>query len=69
MTRMDMIRKVGDTSPFTHNCPVCASAVRCDITRGKSTCWCFTVQAQIREAEWDGLCLCTGCLKKPRNPE
>lgn len=63
MNHMDMKRKIEACSPVTHSCPECAAPVKCEITLGKSNCWCFTVATQIREVEWEGLCMCPTCLK------
>ncbi|WP_425090075.1 cysteine-rich CWC family protein [Stutzerimonas stutzeri] len=53
-----LLRKL-PAQPF-HSCPKCNSPVRCDITAGKSTCWCFGLQA--KEVEHGDVCLCSGCL-------
>ncbi|MBC7198160.1 MAG: cysteine-rich CWC family protein [Pseudomonas balearica] len=46
----------------THPCPACSAPVRCDIEAGKSTCWCFGVQA--KEQEHGDVCHCRRCLTK-----
>ena len=63
MSHEELRRKIAANSHITHSCPECSAAVKCEITLGKSTCWCFTVSTQIREVEWDGLCMCPTCLK------
>lgn len=56
------------TPHHTHNCPKCGAATRCDLQRGKSSCWCFVVQATTTLPEYDPgePCLCKQCLTKER---
>lgn len=58
--RMRALRGLSERQPVTHSCPACSGPVRCDIEQGKSTCWCFSVQA--KEVEWGDKCLCKTCL-------
>lgn len=50
--------------PITHSCPTCSAPVRCDVELGKSTCWCFGLQA--KEVEHGDVCLCSSCLTRPQ---
>ncbi|MEH0664730.1 DUF1289 domain-containing protein [Vibrio scophthalmi] len=50
----------------THTCPQCASPTQCDISLGKSTCWCFSLEERDKSTLNDDtsrdLCLCRRCL-------
>lgn len=63
MNHMDTKRKIETCCQVTHSCPECSAPVRCEVALGKSSCWCFSVSPQLREVEWDGLCMCASCLK------
>ena len=47
-------------------CSNCGITFTCDIADGKSSCWCFFVQARpqvpLHELDEDN-CLCEACLK------
>ncbi|WP_434362280.1 cysteine-rich CWC family protein [Parasalinivibrio latis] len=54
-----------DGSSFTHLCPQCGNATHCDISAGKDTCWCFSVECREVSGE-SSVCLCRNCLmEKP----
>ena len=61
---MDMLQSLVKRQTVTHSCPSCSGPVGCDIERGKSSCWCFGLQA--RELEWGDTCLCRQCLTGDR---
>lgn len=63
MEHRELQRKLESSRPVTHSCPGCKQPVQCEISQGKSACWCFTVTPQLREVDWDGECLCSRCLK------
>ncbi|MDA0148458.1 DUF1289 domain-containing protein [Vibrio sp. LaRot3] len=47
----------------THACPTCNSNAYCDISAGKSTCWCFELEKRDRSGiEETGVCMCRTCL-------
>ncbi|MCG9576260.1 cysteine-rich CWC family protein [Vibrio tubiashii] len=53
----------GKTS--THNCPSCHQPAQCDISQGKSTCWCFEIEKRdTSDLPKTGTCLCRKCLSK-----
>lgn len=60
--RMQALRELSERQLVTHSCPNCEGPVRCDIQQGKSTCWCFGLQA--KEVEWGDTCMCRQCLTK-----
>lgn len=50
----------------THQCEGCGKPSQCDISAGKSTCWCFEldereISSELKEAS---SCLCRSCLEK-----
>ncbi|WP_084715795.1 cysteine-rich CWC family protein [Vibrio galatheae] len=49
----------------THTCPSCNQPAQCDISQGKSSCWCFGLEKRDTEslAAHDS-CLCRKCLSK-----
>lgn len=57
---VDLMGKVGCTPAVTHSCPKCTHPVRCDISQGKNTCWCFNVQS--KGLEMNDICMCKSCL-------
>lgn len=57
---VDLMVKVGCTPAVTHSCPKCENPVRCDISQGKNTCWCFNVQS--KGLELNDICMCKNCL-------
>ena len=62
MSHRDLQRKLEVTKAVTHSCPGCTGPVKCDISQGKSNCWCFHVKPQQREHDFGDLCLCPTCL-------
>ncbi|QXO16036.1 MULTISPECIES: cysteine-rich CWC family protein [Vibrio] len=47
----------------THDCPACGDAAHCDISAGKSTCWCFELETRESNQERkQQACLCRHCL-------
>lgn len=60
MDYTELMAKVGVTSRVTNNCPKCSAPVRCGISAGERTCWCFSVQA--KGLEIDDVCMCKKCL-------
>lgn len=62
MDYIELMRKVDVQTNVTHSCPKCENPVRCDISLGKSTCWCFSVQS--KELEMNDICMCRKCLKE-----
>ncbi|MCG9677334.1 cysteine-rich CWC family protein [Vibrio sp. Isolate24] len=50
-------------SVTSHLCPSCGQPAQCDISAGKSTCWCFSVeQRDISSLTSNDTCLCRKCL-------
>ena len=62
MDYKELMEKVGCQSSVTHSCPKCENPVRCDISLGKNTCWCFNVQS--KGLELNDVCMCKNCLNK-----
>lgn len=62
MDYVELMEAVGCPPFATHECPSCERAVRCDIVRGGSHCWCFDVKSQLRDLEMYEACLCKKCL-------
>lgn len=60
MWRMGQVKRLLEAAMVTHNCPECQQAAKCEIMQGKSTCWCFNVQAKA--LEMNDICLCKKCL-------
>ncbi|MEZ8100767.1 DUF1289 domain-containing protein [Vibrio bivalvicida] len=53
----------GETS--THTCPSCSQPAQCDISQGKSNCWCFEIEKRDTSLLPNaGTCLCRQCLSK-----
>ncbi|WP_060988721.1 DUF1289 domain-containing protein [Photobacterium leiognathi] len=50
--------------PTTHQCPQCGKPASCDISAGKSTCWCFELDKRDTNDCPSGACLCRECLSK-----
>lgn len=49
----------------SHYCPSCKQPAQCDISQGKSTCWCFDLEKRdTSQLPDDTLCLCRQCLSK-----
>lgn len=46
----------------THQCPQCQQPAQCDISEGKSTCWCFDIEPRQTLAGSSSACLCRQCL-------
>ncbi|WP_082331659.1 DUF1289 domain-containing protein [Vibrio nereis] len=61
----EQIMDVLSGSQATHQCPSCNSNTMCDISLGKETCWCFSLEQRdtslLENAE---SCLCRKCLSK-----
>ena len=62
MDYVELMEKVGTQSNVSHSCPRCENPVRCDISLGKNTCWCFNVQS--KGLELNDVCMCKNCLNK-----
>ncbi|MGF1687210.1 DUF1289 domain-containing protein [Photobacterium japonica] len=58
--RIDEIR--GQTS--THTCSQCGQPAFCEISAGRSTCWCFELDKRDTSGLAAGTCLCRQCLEK-----
>lgn len=65
--RMALLESLSRNKPATHSCPTCTSPVACNIAQGKTTCWCFNVQAG--ESLFGDVCLCKQCLVKTNDPK
>ncbi|MCG9648022.1 cysteine-rich CWC family protein [Vibrio brasiliensis] len=62
--RDEIMAKLSSTSS-THSCPSCNQPAQCDISQGKSTCWCFEIEQRDTSQLADNtLCLCRKCLSK-----
>jgi transposase len=50
----------------THTCPSCGEPAHCDISAGKSHCWCFDIERRElpESASSHQLCYCRKCLSK-----
>lgn len=48
----------------THNCDMCGKPAYCDISAGKSTCWCFELSKRDTSGIEYAECLCRECLAK-----
>ncbi|NIY84286.1 DUF1289 domain-containing protein [Vibrio hepatarius] len=47
----------------THQCPSCNKPAVCDISLGKETCWCFSVEKRDTSSlDTHNTCLCRKCL-------
>ncbi|MGF1908454.1 cysteine-rich CWC family protein [Vibrio kasasachensis] len=47
----------------THSCPSCQEKSYCDISAGKSTCWCFEIEKRdLSNIHSNEACLCRKCL-------
>ncbi|OAN11245.1 hypothetical protein A3K86_20010 [Photobacterium jeanii] len=75
MNELQIWRKIDDTQQqatidqiqgkqSTHTCEQCGKPAYCDISAGKSHCWCFDIeQRDTSSIQTDG-CLCRQCLSK-----
>ncbi|WP_305368717.1 DUF1289 domain-containing protein [Photobacterium leiognathi] len=50
--------------PTTHQCPQCGKPASCDISAGKTTCWCSELDKRDTSDCPSGACLCRECLSK-----
>jgi len=48
----------------THTCSQCGKPAFCDISVGKSTCWCFELTKRDTSGIKSPDCLCRECLAK-----
>ncbi|RSD29895.1 cysteine-rich CWC family protein [Vibrio pectenicida] len=49
----------------SHLCPSCNEPATCDISQGKQTCWCFSLETRaIPLSLENNACLCRQCLSK-----
>ncbi len=48
----------------THTCSLCGKPAFCDISAGKSTCWCFEIEKRDTSGIESPDCLCRECLSK-----
>lgn len=56
---------MGHAKPYTHSCPECGAATRCDLKNGKSVCWCMYEEwVRDLDIEESTKCLCRRCLNK-----
>ncbi|MEF1173122.1 MULTISPECIES: cysteine-rich CWC family protein [Vibrio] len=56
---MDRLR--GKTS--SHQCPQCGKPASCDLSEGKATCWCFSLERRDTSSlQSNDSCLCRSCL-------
>ncbi|MDE1223426.1 cysteine-rich CWC family protein [Vibrio aestuarianus] len=47
----------------THRCPSCKQSAHCDISEGKTTCWCFELEDRDTSSlDNHAKCLCRHCL-------
>ncbi|WP_083921077.1 cysteine-rich CWC family protein [Hahella ganghwensis] len=55
---------------YTHSCPSCGKPAQCDLEKGKSSCWCFTLPHSDTHHEpyMEGnQCYCRSCLTAMRS--
>ncbi|EGU33900.1 hypothetical protein VII00023_17244 [Vibrio ichthyoenteri ATCC 700023] len=58
-----MARLSGAT--YTHQCPSCTQPTHCDISAGKTECWCFSIEKRdLTNTPKSSQCLCRQCLSK-----
>ncbi|MDX1302252.1 DUF1289 domain-containing protein [Photobacterium sp.] len=57
-SKIDQIKGIRST----HSCSQCGKPAYCDISAGKSTCWCFELSKRNTSAIKPGTCLCRTCL-------
>ncbi|WP_047044555.1 cysteine-rich CWC family protein [Vibrio mexicanus] len=49
----------------THSCPKCGEPAHCDISAGKSSCWCFEIERRDTSSEpKESTCYCRTCLSE-----
>lgn len=48
----------------THACSQCGKPAFCEISAGKSTCWCFELNKRDISTLEPGACVCRQCLEK-----
>ncbi|EGU54213.1 hypothetical protein VIOR3934_20340 [Vibrio orientalis CIP 102891 = ATCC 33934] len=49
----------------SHTCPSCQEPAQCDISQGKETCWCFSIEKRDTSSlPSNSTCLCRKCLSK-----
>ncbi len=60
-SQRDAIMSELEGTSMTHSCAKCGQPVHCDISAGKDTCWCFSVDRRepLKDAS---TCLCRKCL-------
>lgn len=46
----------------THPCSLCGKPAYCEISAGKSTCWCFELTKRDTSSLEAGSCVCRECL-------
>ncbi|CAG22397.1 cysteine-rich CWC family protein [Photobacterium profundum] len=46
----------------THACSLCGKPAYCEISAGKSTCWCFELTKRDTSSLEAGSCVCRECL-------
>ncbi|MEZ8104373.1 DUF1289 domain-containing protein [Vibrio genomosp. F6] len=62
-TEREAIMKQITSVSHTHQCPSCGEGAHCDISAGKSTCWCFEVEERNTSKVSDNQsCVCRKCL-------
>ncbi|MER2496929.1 cysteine-rich CWC family protein [Vibrio neptunius] len=59
----DTIMEALQGSVASHRCPSCGEPAQCDISAGKDTCWCFSLEKRDMSCAVSGdACLCRKCL-------
>ncbi|QIJ85949.1 DUF1289 domain-containing protein [Vibrio coralliilyticus OCN008] len=52
-------------STTSHTCPSCGEPAQCDISAGKDTCWCFSLEKRDTSSlPSNESCLCRKCLNQ-----
>ncbi|OZG75050.1 hypothetical protein BTA51_01230 [Hahella sp. CCB-MM4] len=67
MERDEQRKQIPDA--YTHCCPGCGKPAQCDLEKGKSTCWCFSLPHDERHHEpfvEGDKCFCRSCLAARR---
>ncbi|MDG9668931.1 cysteine-rich CWC family protein [Hahella sp. CR1] len=52
---------------YSHACPGCGRPAQCDLEKGKSTCWCFSLPPSGLTSELfteGAKCYCRSCLNE-----
>ncbi|WP_305814884.1 DUF1289 domain-containing protein [Photobacterium leiognathi] len=62
-TREAIMQEI-EGQPTAHQCPQCGKPASCDISAGKTTCWCFELDKRDTSDRPSGACLCRECLSK-----